>query len=85
MKYELEQNYIIELLKCAITNTTPSTPDENLDWDVVFNYAKIHRIAPVLYFSIQKLPEKSKVKITLLRSMAVSVTVQPWAEPMSFS
>ena len=67
MKYELEQNYIIELLKCAITNTTPSTPDESLDWDVVFNYAKIHRIAPVLYFSIQKLPEDSKVKITNLK------------------
>ena len=67
MKYELEQNYIIELLKCAITNTTPSTPDESLDWDVVFNYAKIHRIAPVLYFSIQKLPEDSKVKIANLK------------------
>ena len=66
MKYELEQNYIIELLKCAITNTTPSTPDESLDWDVVFNYAKIHRIAPVLYFSIQKLPNDRKTKITNL-------------------
>lgn len=66
MKYELEHNYIIELLKCAITNTTPSTPDESLDWDVVFNYAKIHRIVPVLYFSIQKLPEDSKSKITNL-------------------
>ena len=66
MKYELEQNYIIELLKCAITNTTPSTPDESLDWDVVFNYAKIHRIVPVLYFSIQKLPNDRKTKITNL-------------------
>lgn len=66
MKYELEQNYIIELLKCAITNTTPSTPDESLDWDVVFNYAKIHRIVPVLYFSIQNLPEEYKSKVTNL-------------------
>ena len=66
MKYELEQNYIIELLKCAITNTTPSTPDESLDWDVVFNYAKIHRIVPVLYFSIQKLPEDIKLNISNL-------------------
>lgn len=66
MKYELEQNYIIELLKCAITNTTPSTPDESLDWDVVFNYAKIHRIVPVLYFSIQKLPEDIKSNISNL-------------------
>ncbi|MBR2191232.1 MAG: nucleotidyltransferase family protein [Eubacterium sp.] len=66
MKYELEQNYIIELLKCAITNTTPSTPDESLDWDVVFKYAKIHRVVPVLYFSIQKLPNDRKTKITNL-------------------
>ena len=66
MKYELEQNYIIELLKCAITNTTPSTPNENLDWDVVFNYAKIHRIVPVLYFSFQKLPNDCKTKISNL-------------------
>ncbi len=66
MKYELEQNYIIELLKCAITNTTPYTPDESLDWDVVFNYAKIHRIVPVLYFSIQKLPGDIKSNISNL-------------------
>ena len=66
MKYELEKNYIIDLLKCAITNTTPSTPYESLDWDVVFNYAKIHRIVPILYFSIQKLSEKYKATITNL-------------------
>lgn len=72
MKYELEQNYIIELLKCAITNTTPSTPDESLDWDVVFNYAKIHRIVPVLYFSIQKLPEDIKSNISNLEQYALA-------------
>ena len=66
MKYELEQSYILELLKCAITNTTPSAPNESLDWDVVFNYAKIHRIVPVLYFSIQKLPKDIKLKVTNL-------------------
>ncbi len=72
MKYELEQNYIIELLKCAITNTTPSTPNESLDWDVVFNYAKIHRIVPVLYFSIQKLPEDIKSNISNLEQYALA-------------
>lgn len=65
-KHELEQNYIIELLKCAICDTTPSIPSDDLDWDVVFKYAKIHRIAPVLYFAIQKLPEEYKIKITNL-------------------
>lgn len=72
MKYELEQNYIIELLKCSITNTTPSIPDESLDWDVVFNYAKIHRIVPVLYFSIQKFPEDIKSNISNLEQYALA-------------
>lgn len=64
IKNELEKNYIIELLKCSITNTTPSIPDESLDWDVVFQCGKIHRILPVLYFSIQKLPDECKTKIS---------------------
>lgn len=68
INHELEQNYIIELLKCALTNTTPSIPSEELDWDVVFKYAKIHRILPVLYFSIQKLPDDYKSKVTNIDS-----------------
>ena len=67
IKNELEKNYIIELLKCSITNTTPSIPDESLDWDVVFQCGKIHRILPVLFFSIQKLPDEYKVKIDKLK------------------
>lgn len=63
---ELEKNYIIELLKCAITNTTPSIPNKDLDWDVVFEYAKKHRIIPVLYFSIQKLPDEVKSDISYI-------------------
>lgn len=66
-KNELEKNYIIELLKCSITNTTPSTPDESLDWDVVFQCGKAHRILPVLYFSIQKLPDEYKRKIDKIK------------------
>ena len=67
MNHVLEQNYIIELLKCSITNTTPSIPDDGLDWDVVFNYAKTHRIIPVLYFSINKLPEEYKSQISKIK------------------
>lgn len=67
IKNELEKNYMIELLKSSITNTTPSAPDESLDWDVVFQYGKIHRILPVLYFSIQKLPDECKSRISKLK------------------
>ena len=66
MKYEIEKNYIIELIKAALSNTTPSIPNKDLDWDVVFKYAKTHRILPLLYFSIQKLPEEYKSNITNL-------------------
>lgn len=65
--YEKEQNYIIELLKSSITNTTPSIQDTDLDWDVVFKYATMHRILPVLYFSIQKLPDEVKTKISKIK------------------
>ena len=64
MKHEKERNYIIELIKAALSNTTPSIPSEDLDWDVVFKYAEKHRIIPLLYFSIQKLPQKYKSKIS---------------------
>ena len=63
MKHEKERNYIIELIKAALSNTTPSIPSEDLDWDVVFKYAEKHRIIPLLYFSIQKLPEDYTSKI----------------------
>ena len=65
--YEKEQKYILELLKCSITNTTPYIPSEDLDWDVVFKYATMHRILPVLYFSIQKLPDEVKMKISKIK------------------
>lgn len=65
--YEKEQSYIIELLKCSITNTAPSIPKEDLDWDVVFKYATMHRILPVLYFSILKLPNEVKMKISKIK------------------
>lgn len=52
-----EINYIIELLKCAVTEETPSIPAGNLDWDRIFLFAKQHRICSTLYFGIQKLPK----------------------------
>ena len=56
MKYENEQNFITRLIKSALSDTTPFIPNEDLNWDVVFHYGKIHRILPLLYFGIKKLP-----------------------------
>lgn len=57
MSYENEMNYILELLKCAVTNSIPSLPSEDIDWDTVFHYAKKHKIVSTLYFGMQKLPK----------------------------
>lgn len=57
MSYQTETNYIIELLKCSVTEEIPSVPPENIDWDQVFFIARKHRICSTLYFGIQKLPK----------------------------
>ena len=63
MLYENENNYIIELLKCAVTDQIPSVPDESLHWDYVFNVAKKHKIIPTIYFAIQKMPKSQQQSI----------------------
>lgn len=60
---KIEMNYILELLKCAITNATPAIPPEGIDWDHVFLFAKKHRICSTLYFGIQKLPPNLQQEI----------------------
>lgn len=63
MIYRAERNYILKLLKCAVSDNIPSAPSANLDWEQIFIYAKKHRILPTLYFGLQKLPESEKKHI----------------------
>ncbi len=55
MIYEIEMNYILELLKCAVTVQKPSAPPEGIDWDTVYLLARSHKICSTLYFGMQKL------------------------------
>lgn len=57
MRYQNEVNYIIHLLKCAITNDIPEIPTTDLDWDIIFHLAKKHKIMSTLYYGIMKLPK----------------------------
>lgn len=57
MRYQQEADYIVHLLKCAVCGETPSLPNHPLDWDVIFDLAKRHKILSILYFSIIKLPK----------------------------
>ena len=57
MFYEKEMNYIVELLKCAVTDSVPALPPEDVDWDKIFYFAGKHKIISTLYFGILKLPK----------------------------
>lgn len=57
MHYQNETNYIIYLLKCAIEKETPKTPDTTIDWNIIYQLAKKHKIIPILCFAIIKLPK----------------------------
>lgn len=63
MIYKTEINYILELLKCAVTEEIPSAPPEDIDWDKVFLIAKTHKITSTLYFGMQKLPKSQQKSI----------------------
>lgn len=58
-----EIDYIIELLKCAVTDNVPSVPSEKINWDKVFKLGVRHKICSTLYFGLQKLPESVQKSI----------------------
>lgn len=63
MIYEKEFNYILHLLRCAVSNEIPPNPNKDLDWEVIFQMAKKHRILSTLSFGLQKLPESIQTNI----------------------
>lgn len=72
MSYEKEMNYILELLKCAVTDQVPSLPSEDIDWDKVFHYARKHKIISTLYFGMQKLPKDTQKSIKYFNNYALN-------------
>lgn len=56
LNYSETTSYLLELLKAAVTNTEPSTPSKDVDWDELFIMAENHRIIATLYFALNKLP-----------------------------
>lgn len=63
MTNQEEINYMIHLLKCAVSDETPQIPTANLDWDFIFQLSLRHRITSTFYFGIKKLPESTVRKI----------------------
>lgn len=64
MRFQRESEYITYLLKCAVNSETPEVPIYPINWDIVFDLAKKHKIISTLYFAIIKLPEEYKNTIT---------------------
>lgn len=63
MNYTTEMSYILELLRCAVTEDIPSAPPDKINWDYVLYFAKKHKITSTLYFGIQKLPKSQQQSI----------------------
>ncbi len=63
MQYKKETDYIISLLKCAVTSTTASMPPVDLNWNILYKIAKHHRVYSTLYFALNTLPEQIKQSI----------------------
>lgn len=72
MKYQLEINYFLYLLKCAVNNMVPQVPDSTLNWDMIYSFAKSHKVTSTLYFGICKLPEEYKKEITHMDEYVLS-------------
>ena len=58
MKHEKEINYLIELVKCAVTDNIPSIPEKDIDWEFIYKLSKLHKILSTVYFGISKLPKE---------------------------
>lgn len=63
MQYKRETDYILSLLKSAVTSTSAPLPSPDLNWDIIYKISKRHRIYSILYFALQKLPEHVKLAI----------------------
>lgn len=68
MTYKKEMNYMLELLKCAVTEQSPALPPADIDWEKFFYYARKHKIVSTLYFGMQKLPKQVQHSIKYFNS-----------------
>jgi hypothetical protein len=72
MQYEKELDYIIHLLKCTITESTPKYPSNSLDWEVIYQFVLQHKISSTIYYSLVKLPDNIILNIPHYNDYAVS-------------
>lgn len=50
------RQYLIQLVKSAVSDSAPDNPPRDIDWEDLFDYARIHRIIHLVYWGLNKLP-----------------------------
>lgn len=55
--------YVIHLVKCALKDEQPKEKPEHLSWDELFQFASIHMIANMIWYSIDKLKVKPESEL----------------------
>lgn len=63
-------NYIMELLKCAITDNVPSNPPQDINWESMYKLCKHNRILSTIYFGILKLPKAIQKQVKYIEKYA---------------
>ena len=55
MSFKSEQHYLIHLLKCALTDTTPQPLPQHFSLESVFYFGKEHEVANIAFLAVEKL------------------------------
>lgn len=50
--------YLLRLLSCAINETDPPEPEDDIDFDYIYRFAKIHMVANTAFYAVEKLNKK---------------------------
>lgn len=62
-------DYIVSLIRAAITNTPAKYPEiEDFNWESLFKFGCTHRLSGIFYFAIASMPEEDRDKIPNLSS-----------------
>lgn len=83
------QEYLIELLKCAVTGSGVSEPDESIDFEQIYKIAERHNVQTAAYYGIKKLksslPDKTCAEWEKIHFQGISRSVRQLAELKNIS
>lgn len=60
--YNYESAYFLQLMQCVLNDTHAPSPEENINWNKLYDTAVKHSLAGMLYFAIEKFDDSQKPK-----------------------